>query len=94
MELTADRAEVGLGGSSLRLVYAHSLYRAFLVPICVVLDRHGWDCIRLAYAINMRCYIYVPLPPTAATAARALSTVSICLAYMFFMTNLASPNWG
>ena len=30
IELTADRTEAGLGRSSLRLVYAHSLYGALL----------------------------------------------------------------
>jgi len=41
MELIADRIEVGLGGSSLRLVYVYFLYRAFLAPTCVVLDRYS-----------------------------------------------------
>jgi hypothetical protein len=54
MELMVDSAEVGLGGSSLRLVYIHSLYRAFLAPTCVVLDRYSWGYIKLAYALDMR----------------------------------------
>jgi hypothetical protein len=55
IELTVDRIEAGLGRSSLCLVYAYSLHRALLAPTSVVLDRHGWGCIMLAYAIDMRC---------------------------------------
>ena len=94
MELIVDRAEVGLGGSSLRLVYIYSLYGAFLAPTCIVLDRYSWDYIRLAYAMDTRRYIYLLFPPAAAAAARALFIVSICLIYVFFMTYLVSPNWG
>jgi len=54
IELTVDSAEVGLGKSSLYLVYAHSLHRAFLAPTRVVLNSYSWGCIRLAYAIGMR----------------------------------------
>ena len=92
IELTADRAEAGLGGSSLYLAYVHSLYRAFLAPTRIVLDCYGWDYIRLVYAIDIQHYIHLPLLPIAAAAARALSTINICLAYVFFITNLASPN--
>ena len=41
IELTADSAEVGLGRSSLRLAYTHSLYKAFLAPTCVILDSYS-----------------------------------------------------
>ena len=49
---------------------------------------------RLAYAMDMRRQVHLPLPPATAAAARALPIVSICLAYVFSMTNLVSPNWG
>jgi len=81
MELTADKAEAGLGGSSVRLAYAHSLRRALLAPTRVVLDRHSRYYMRLAYAMDMRRQVHLPLPPATAAAARALSIVSICLAY-------------
>ena len=81
--MTVDSVEAGLGRSSLRLVYAHSLCGALLAPTRVILDYHGWDCIRLAYAMDMRRYIHLPLPPATAAAARALSIVSICLTYAF-----------
>jgi hypothetical protein len=54
IELIVDRMEVGLGGSSLYLVYTHSLYRAFLVPTRVIIDYYSWGCIRLVYAIGIR----------------------------------------
>jgi hypothetical protein len=54
IELIADSVEAGLGGSSLYLVYIHSLYRAFLAPTCVILDRYSWGCIKLAYALDIR----------------------------------------
>jgi len=41
IELTADRTEAGLGGSSLYLVYIHSLRQALLAPTRVILDRYG-----------------------------------------------------
>ena len=41
MELTADRAEAGLGGFGLCLVFTHSLRRALFTPICVILNRHS-----------------------------------------------------
>ena len=94
MELIADRIEVGLGGSSLRLVYVYFLYRAFLAPTCVVLDRYSQGYIRLVYAIGIRLQIYTRLLPTTATAARALSTISICLVCAFSITNLVLPSWG
>jgi len=49
-----DSIEAGLGGSSLRLVYIYSLYRAFLVPTYIILDRYSWGYIRLAYTIGIR----------------------------------------
>jgi len=55
IELTADRTEAGLGGFSLRLVYIYDLRRALLAPTSVVLDRHSWGCIILAYTMDMRC---------------------------------------
>jgi len=54
IELIADKAEAGLGGSSLCSAYVYSLRRAFLTHTRVVLDRHSWGCIRLAYAMGMR----------------------------------------
>jgi len=41
IELMADRTEAGLGGSGLYLVYIYSLYKAFLAPTYVILDRHS-----------------------------------------------------
>ena len=41
MELMVNRAEAGLGRSSLHLVYAYSLYRAFLVLIYVILNYYN-----------------------------------------------------
>jgi len=54
IELMADRIEVGLGRSSLRLAYIYSLHRAFLALTCVVLDRYSWGYIRLVYAMGIR----------------------------------------
>ncbi len=54
IELTADKTEAGLGGSSVRLAYARSSRRALLAPTRVVLDRHSGCCMRLAYAMDMR----------------------------------------
>jgi len=54
MKLTADRAEAGLGGFSLCLVYIYSLYGAFLAHTYVVLDCYSWSYIILAYAMDMR----------------------------------------
>ena len=87
IELTADRAEAGLGGSSLYLVYAYFLRGAFLAYTHVVLDRYSWGCIRLAYAMDMRRLVYLRLPPITTTAARALSIMSIYLIYTFLITN-------
>jgi hypothetical protein len=41
IEIIVDRAEVGLGRSSLRLVYIYSLRRAFLAPTYLILDRYS-----------------------------------------------------
>ena len=94
MELTADKVEAGLNRSSVRLVYVYFLRRALLAPTHIILDRYSWYYMRLAYAIDMRRQVPLPLPPITAAAARALPIVSICLIYVFFMTNLVSPNWG
>ena len=61
MELTADKAEAGLGGSSVYLVYTYFLYKALQVPTRVILNYHSQYYIRLAYTINIRRYIYLPL---------------------------------
>ena len=94
MELTVDRTEAGLGRSSLYLVYAHSSRRASLAYTCVILDRYSWGCIRLVYAMGMRLWIYVRLPPIRTATARALSTVSIYLVYAFSITYLVLPSRG
>jgi len=54
MELIADRMEVGLGRSSLYLVYIYFLHGAFLAPTYIVLDRYSWGYIRLVYAMGIR----------------------------------------
>jgi len=41
IELMADKAEAGLGRSSLRLAYIHSLRRAFLTYTRVILNRYS-----------------------------------------------------
>jgi len=86
IELMADSMETGLGGSSLHSAYAYSLCGALLAPTCVVLDCHSWDCMKLAYAMDMQCYIHLPLPPVTAAAAYAcllwayaLHVRSLCL---------------
>jgi hypothetical protein len=94
IELTVDRIDAGLGGSSLRLAYIYSLRRTLLAPTRVILDRYCWGCIRLAYAIDIRRLVYLRLAPVTAAAARALSIISICLIYAFSITNLVSPSRG
>ena len=92
MELTADKAEAGLGRSRLCLAYIRSLYRALLAPTCVILGYYSRDCIRLAYAMNIRRQVYLLLPLKTAAAARALFIISICPIYAISTTNLVSPN--
>jgi hypothetical protein len=41
IELMVDSIEVGLGRSSLYLVYTHPLRRAFLAPTYVILDYYS-----------------------------------------------------
>ena len=94
MELTAESTDAGLGRSSLRLAYTHSLRRALLAPTRVILDHYSWGCIRLAYAMDIRRFVYLRLPPATTATARTLSIVSIYLIYTFSITNLVSPSRG
>ena len=92
IELIVESTDAGLGGSSLRLVYIYSLHQALLAPTRVILDYYSWGYIRLAYAIDMRRFIYLRLPPAATATARTLSIISIYLIYTFSITNLVSPS--
>ena len=92
IELIVESTDAGLGRSSLRLAYIYSLRRALLVPTYVILDYYSWGYIRLAYAIDIRRFVYLRLLPATAATARALSIISICLIYTFSITNLVLPS--
>ena len=94
IELTVNRIEARLGGSSLRLVYIYSSRRASLVYTYVILDRYSQGYIRLVYTIGIQLQIYVCLLPTITATARALSTISIYLIYAFSITYLILPSQG
>ena len=69
-----------LGGSSIRLVYAYTVYKAIYTYI--ILDRNSWGYIQLAYILDMRFSIYLHLPLARAAMARAIVIISICRVYI------------
>ena len=79
MVFTEESTEAALGGSGIRLAYACAVHKA--IHTRVVLDRNSRSYIWLAYALDMRFYIHLRLPPARAAAARAIVIVSICRAY-------------
>ena len=77
--LTKESIEAALGGSSIRLVYAYTVYRA--VYTRVILNQNGWGYIQLAYTPDMRLYIHLHLPLARAAVAHAIVIISIYRVY-------------